>query len=32
VSECLTTLPADVVYAQFESLMAETRARAADAG
>jgi heptosyltransferase III len=29
VSECLTTLSAGLVYAQFESLLAETRARAA---
>lgn len=34
VSECLTMLPVDAVYGQFESLLAETRARAAapDAG
>lgn len=29
VSECLTTLPVDAVYGPFESLLAETRARAA---
>lgn len=32
VSECLTTLVVAAVHAQFESLLAETRARGAEAG